>query len=76
MVYSIRSDNWGASSRGVELNDLKYFEPDVSPSINIWYQVTIPLHPGEITKVNVWTSLVGTYGSANSYLDDVYVIAE
>lgn len=74
LVYSVRSENW--VSKGIELNGVKYFEPDVSPSTNTWYQVAIRMPTGNVTEVRIWT-VAGVYAQwRSSYLDDVYVVAK
>ncbi len=75
LIYAIRSSNW-ASSNGVQLDGVKYFEPDVAPSANTWYQVAIKLPTSKITEVKIYTFYLSGYGSCSSYIDDVYVVAK
>lgn len=53
----------------IYLDGTLYFEPDVGPKANIWYQLVIPLHLGDNTiKI--------AHLSCHAYIDDVYVIAK
>lgn len=73
VIYSVRSTSW--TTKGVELDGVKYFEQDVAPSTNTWYQVAVKLPTGRITEVKIWT-LAAPGGWCYSYLDDVYVVAK
>lgn len=77
LIYSIRSDLWGSAR--IEFDGVSYFQPDVQPQDNVWYQFTIPLPVSEVpgmsktTTVGIW-ALLADYGNSFAYLDDVYVI--
>jgi len=78
LVYSILSGRWTQHDRGaVYINEVVYFQSDVSPSTGTWYQVAIPLPLNQSSRVRIpvieveWLS--GTY---SAYLDDVYVVGK
>lgn len=77
LIYSIRSDMWGSAR--IEFDGVTYFQPDMQPQDNVWYQFTIPLPVSEVpgmsktTTVGIWALLADSENSF-AYLDDVYVI--
>jgi len=76
IVFSIRSSGWPStySATRVLLDGVVYFQPDVVPSANIWYQFTIPL-PTAPPETTAFTIYATSYGQI-AYLDDIYVIAK
>ena len=70
VIFAVRFTNTQADGYPkIYLDGTLYFEPDVSPSPNIWYQFVIPLHLGT-TEIAIQSS------SGYMYIDDVYVVAK
>jgi hypothetical protein len=71
IMASIKSNGWSTPPR-VTFNGTVYFEPDINPIQNSWYQLTFPLPVDQTTAVGLYFSEYTSY----AYLDDVYVIAK
>lgn len=58
---------------GVGIDGQTVFKLDTGMSANVWYQLTVPLHSG---ATSVGISMGNNGNSAQTYMDDVYVIAK
>jgi hypothetical protein len=72
LIFAIRRDGWQADFPQIYLDGTLYFEPDTTPSSNIWYQFTIPLHAGS-TNIRIETCHLS---GVPTYMDDAYVVAK
>jgi hypothetical protein len=75
IIASVKTYTWLAPP-SVTFNGTIYFEPDVNPTQNSWYQLTIPLPVNQTTQVGIYFVPWLYQNAAYGYLDDVYVIAK
>jgi hypothetical protein len=71
VIASVKTSGWSTAPK-VTFNGTIYFEPDVGPTQNAWYQMAFPLPTNQTTVVGI--CFLNTW--AVGYLDDVYVIAK